>query len=326
MNGPSLTAASFPRDHRTALSAADKCPRGEKSTTYPGCSILRRSPIRKYVLAATIALSASLLALAGQAQQDGKYTLRYAPTAGQKWQEKLSGELLDTALQGQPLGVQGNASCDVTVEITAANADNHTSALQVSLAQVEASLNGQASTPDPPAPFTMTLDQAGQVTDFQGGPAASVNFMETGGIPLPVIAVLTHIIRFSADPVEVGDEWTFEDKYVLPSMGEVPINSHWTLAEVKDNVAVVTSKATAALPNFKTANPMAPGTEMEIKGGRVYITELTQKFDLTSSHLVAGEGRLRIDAMVDMQGAQMPITLTMRFSLKFQEKTAEPPR
>ncbi|MEI6503344.1 MAG: hypothetical protein WCP21_20215 [Armatimonadota bacterium] len=45
--------------------------------------------------------------------------LRFTPEPGKKWDEKLTGQLLEASLQGQSLGIDGSATADVAARFQA---------------------------------------------------------------------------------------------------------------------------------------------------------------------------------------------------------------
>jgi hypothetical protein len=266
-----------------------------------------------------------LAALGGAAQAQEKYTLRYQ-TQPDTWKENLVGDLVDVAMQGQSLGVKGNVTTVVSAKAEAATGGAVATVLTLDFSQVQSSLNGQPSNPAPPPTMLLTLIPNGQVTDFKSQGPAPLNFMDTGGMPIQILAMLSHVVRFSENAVAVDEEWTCEDTYDFPTLGQVPINTRWKLAEVKNQVAVILSTAAAVLPTFKAPNPMAPGTDMDIKNGRITMTDLKQRFDMKAGRLLSSDGNLRLEANVDMGGMLVPATLTMRFGMKPLDKPTEPPR
>jgi len=150
-----------------------------------------------------------------------------------------------------------------------------------------------------------------------------VDMLGSGGIPLQLLAVLTHVVRFSEEPVAVGDQWDCQDQYEVPGIGTVPINTRWKLKEVTENVASLVSTAAAALPTFKTPNPMVPGADMDVKDGKVLVTELKQQYDMGKSRVTSSQGTLKLQASVDMQGMAMAVTATVTFSAEMAEEQPE---
>lgn len=273
-----------------------------------------------------LGMAALLWAGVAHAADGDKQQFRFAPEKGEKADWKLSGLLLDIAMQGQSLGVQGDVLAAMKTGVEERDEQAKTTHVKLALSDVRASLNGEVSAPPAPEPVTLVVDEAGAVTAVEGAPQAGVTFTETGGVPVLLVAIIAQTIRFSDQPVGVEDEWQFEDKYQVPGLGEMPINTRWKLEALKDGVATISSVASATLPNFKVPNPMAPGTEMDVTGGRAYITELKQDYDVAKSALRKSEGKLRIDAQINMQGMNVPVSMVMSFALKPAEKPAEPPK
>jgi hypothetical protein len=259
------------------------------------------------------------------AQDEAKVVLKYAPAANDKWQDSLDAELLDVALQGQSLGVTGAASVKLSTEVVAVDEEKNTVSLKTDFSDLKSLLNGQSSNPRIPVALAYKVDQHGEVVAVEDSePVDQLDFIETGGVPLQLVALLAKTVRFSDEAVGVGDSWDMEDKFSVPSLGEIPINTRWTVDELTDKAVYISSKAAAVLPDFVTPNPMAPGSTMEVKAGRVYLMELKQVYDLELSRVMEVEGNLRIEAMLVMQGMQMPLLLTVRFTSDPIEAPVEP--
>lgn len=263
---------------------------------------------------------------AGAVVAQDTLTLTYTPEAAQKWPEKLQGNLLDIVMQGQSLGVGGFVSADVTVEVLKLNAEAKTADVQYTLSNVDATLNGEASNPKAPQPLLLHVNQQGLMTSDKLDTPGTIDFIETGGIPVQIVGVLAHTVRFSDKPVAIDEEWTCEDTYVFPGLGEVPINSRWKLAARDGDVVTLGSTSVTVLPNFTTPNPMAPGTDMNIVGARATVTAMKQEYDTKLSRVLKAEGTVKIDAKVDMQGMQMPVVLTVKFTLEPGKEAVEPPK
>jgi hypothetical protein len=194
------------------------------------------------------------------------------------------------------------------------------------MSDVAACLNGQTSKPAAPQPLLLSVDQAGKMALNAEQGQGAVNFMETGGIPIQIINVLAHTIRFSDEAVSKGDEWTLQDQYAFPGMGTVPINTRWKFVAQDGDKVTIGSTAVASLPDFKAPNPMVEGTQMDVRAGTVTITEMKQEYDTKLSRVLKTEGKLCIQAKVDMQGMQLPLVLSLKFKLEPAEAAKEPPR
>lgn len=268
-------------------------------------------------------LLAAVIASVASAQP---LTLRYCPQTGQKWCEKLSGEVTDVAMQGQSVGIPGCASADVASEITGADAATKSVDLKLTMSNIEASLNGQDSKPNGAQCLAVQVDETGCMTMADDAAKKGLSFLETGAIPLQVVNVLAHTVRFSEEPVKQDDEWTFEDRYTLPDFGAVPINTRWKLLGCQGKVVTLGSTALAALPDFKAPNPMAPGTEIDIQNVKVTLTEAKQEYDTGLSRVLKAEGKLRIDGKAVLQGMQIPVCVSLKYTLEPAEAPKEPAR
>ncbi|MGE5531070.1 MAG: hypothetical protein ACM3VW_02990 [Bacteroidota bacterium] len=285
-------------------------------------TIKQRRSIAFGVVLMTLVAGACLSAASAQEP----VCLRYAPAQGQQWNEKLTGEVVDVAVQGQSLGVTGLATADIVAEISALDAAKKTASLKLTSSNIAACLNGQNSRPAAPQPMVLQVDQTGKMTMNGAQAEGAVNFMETGGVPLQIINILVHNIRFSADPVKKDDEWTAEDSYAFPGMATVPLNTRWKLMGQEGDKVTICSTAVATMPDFKAPNPMVPGTEMDVKGATVTITEMKQEYDTKLSRVLKTQGTLSIQAKVDMQGMQLPLVLALKFKLDPAAAAKEPPR
>jgi len=258
-------------------------------------------------------LLAACVPVAAQAQD--KISLRYAPAMGTAWQEKLSTELLSAQVGDQPLGMQGGAEADVQAAVTAVDAAAGTVTLQLGLKNVQVNVNGQSTQPEAPGPLTIALNRLGQMTLRGEGGATPADFMQTGGVPLQLVSILAHTLRFPENPVAVGEAWQCQDNYALPGMGDVPVATHWKLTAVDGEVATITSSAVATPPDFKVPNPMAPGTLLDVRGARMTISAMTQKYRLTDSRVLTAEATVKVDAKIGMGDVEMPLLLSAEFEL-----------
>lgn len=253
-------------------------------------------------------------------------TLRYCPQAGEKWCEKLSGEVTDVAMQGQSVGIPGCATADVAPEVVSVDAAAKTAQLKLTLSNIAASLNGQDSKPAGSQPLTVQVDQLGSMCMSDPSAKTGLSFLETGAIPLQIINVLAHTVRFSADPVSKDDEWTIEDHYTFPDFGEVPVNTRWKLLSCDGKIVTLGSCAMAALRDFKAANPFAPGTDMDVQNVKVTITDTKQDYDTELSRVIKAEGKVRIDGTAAVQGMQIPVTVSLKYTLEPAEAPVAPAR
>jgi len=124
------------------------------------------------------------------------------------------------------------------------------------------------------------------------------------------------MVRLPVQPVACGEEWSYEDVYPLPGMGDVPINTRWKLVEVDGDVATIAATAAAVVPDFKIPNPMAPGAQVDVKGAKLSVTQMTQKYDMAKSRVTQSEAIVKVDARVDMGGFEMPLLITLKSKLE----------
>jgi len=261
-----------------------------------------------------------LLCLLTVAHAQQTYDLRCAPAADTKWQEKLTGQIVEALVQGQAMGITGDATADVGMQVLSVDAEAKQATTQMALKQIKANLNGQASQPDDPAPIKIVVDERGKMSLPEAKDAEPMDWAATGGIPLQLVVIIAHMARLPVQPVACGQEWSYEDVYALPGMGNVPINTRWKLVEVDGQVATLAVTAAALVPDFKVPNPMAPGAQVDVRGARVSIPQMTQKYDMGKSHVVESEATVKVDARVDLGGFEMPLAITLKSKLEPAEE------
>lgn len=264
----------------------------------------------------TLRLLPVLFCLVTVVHAQEKYDLRCAPVADATWQEKLSGEVVEALVQGQAMGITGSSTADLHLQVLSVDEAAKQATLQVVLKNVRANLNGQASQPNDPDPMKIILDERGKMSLPDAKDTAIMDWAETGGIPLQFVVVIAHMMRLPVQPVACGEEWSYEDVYALPGMGDVPINTRWKLVEVDGDVATITATAMAVVPDFKIPNPMAPGTQVDVKGAKISVTQMKQEYDMVKSRVTTSEAIVKVDARVDMGGFEMPLVITLKSKLE----------
>lgn len=252
-----------------------------------------------------------------------KQVLKITPAAGAVWEEALKGSLLDVAVQGQSVGYKGTVTATLKNEILTADPGQAFVTMKTSARDVQARLNGESSRPSAPDPVTLKVYEDGRTALEAAKGDDGFDLMDTGGVPLQIIAILAHGVRFSEEPVTKGQEWTSQDTYGLPGVGDVCINTCWRLNGIEEGVASLASTAAGILPSFKMPSPFGGG-DMELRAGKLYITELKQEFDLAQSRVLTSAGKFRLDAQADLGGMQLPVSMTLDFELEQAEPEAEP--
>lgn len=251
-------------------------------------------------------------------------TLRYCPQAGEKWCEKLAGDVVDVAMQGQSVGIPGCATADVAAEVVSADAAAKTVQVKFTLSNIAASLNGQDSKPNGSQCLAVQVDELGSMSAANPNAQTGLSFLETGAVPLQIVNVLAHTVRFSDGSIDKDEEWTIEDHYTFPDFGQVPVNTRWKVLSREGKMVTLGSAAMAVLPDFKAPNPFAPGTEMDIQKVKVTITDARQEYDTELSRVIRAEGKLRIDGTASVQGMQIPVAVCLKYTLEPAEAPVAP--
>lgn len=257
-----------------------------------------------------------LLLVSGLAWAQEQYTLRYAPAVGSRAKMTLDARVVEAVVQGQPIGVSGQAKADLELLIKSVNEQDRSVNGQFILTNLRADLNGQPSEPRNPEPVDVVIDEFGRMKLPEADEAAGANLMDTGGIPIQLVSLLALMVRLPQQPVTVGQEWQYQDTYTLPDMGEVPINTRWKLMQVEDGVATIGATAAAVVPDFKVPNPMAPGTDMDVRGATVTVGPIVQQYRLEDSRVIESESTLRINARLDMGGFEMPLVMGIKSKME----------
>lgn len=255
-----------------------------------------------------------------------KYALVYAPAQEAKYEGKIATEIQEALLQGQAVGVTGDASASVTFKVVGVDEETKLVTAEVALKNIHANFNGNMSNPEPPAPMKLQINQKGQIRlPEEARNEGALNLIDLGGIPLPLITMLGMMVRMPEQPVACGEEWSTQDIITVPGMGDAAINMRWKLMEVQDNIATIASTAAAIIPDFKVDNPMAPGMQMDIRGARMHVLQMLQKYDMEKSIVLESQATLRLEAQLDMGGGfEMPLQVTLSSQIKpVEEKPAE---
>lgn len=264
----------------------------------------------------TLRLLPLVLLASGLVWAQEQYTLRYTPAVDSRARMTLDARVVEAIVQGQPIGITGQAKADLELQIKSANEEARTVAGQFMLTNLRANLNGQPSEPRDPEPVQVVIDDLGRMKLPEADNAAGANLVDTGGIPMQLVSLLALVVRLPEQPVAVGQEWECRDIYALPDMGEVPVNTRWKLMQLEDGVATLGANAAAVVPDFKVPNPMVPGADMDVRGATVTVGPILQQYRIADSRIIQSESTLRINARLDMGGFEMPLVMGIKSKME----------
>jgi hypothetical protein len=265
----------------------------------------------------------AVLCVVAVASAEDKVQLKYTPPAGQAEVKLLDAQLASIELGGTPLGVTATASGKLNLKVDSIDEKAATFNLVASVEDVTAEFNGQDQTVPKSDPFTLTVTQLGDITKLKGT-GADIDLFGAGGLPLQLIGDFAGVVRLPDGPVAIGEKWQSDTEQEFPQVGKIIIHSESELASMKDGVATINSTVSTTLPAFQAPNPMQPGAKVNVQQAKISIEGLVRQFDTKTSSIRKAEGKLVIDANVDVQGFAAPVKATADFHIvdsRFAPKT-----
>lgn len=245
------------------------------------------------------------------------YDLRLRVTVDQEKQSVIYAELVDVQLAGMSMGVTGSAQADLALRVTGVSEDGNTVDARISLSQIRAVFNGAEQGPPQVAPLGFTVDQRGRVLKLDlADTQSAVDIMAASGTALQVLGCSMVVARFPDEPVEVGDEWEFEDAQPTPFGVEATVRLKGKLAAVEDGKARLEYTITGTIPPFQAPNPVQPGMAMTVRDGVTQLEDFSQVVDLETGLVDETSGRLSVAFQVAMEGwnQPMPAALQLEFA------------
>jgi hypothetical protein len=258
------------------------------------------------------------------AAQDTSLKLQYAPKVGDVLELSALGKLADIQMNGMSLGISGQMTGLIKMQITAVSPENGDVTVHLAFSDLKAEFSGQPRTPKPLDPIDMKFSSSGEMLEISAPPAteeqmrnASLDALTNGGLPLDAIASFALFPRFPAEAVKVGDAWQVDMGAELPLAGEVKLSSTTKLAKLDTGKAALETVIASDLAGFEMPNPLMPGGKIKIKSGKVVAERIERSFDPTRSLVTSAKGALKVDLVADMGlGIPMPLGMTAEFLLE----------
>ncbi len=264
------------------------------------------------------------------------FTLLSAAAAGQTYELAIRAEqgiettavlcaqLADIQLSGMSMGVSGNGQATIKARVNE-RTDTGLLKLEVTLSDLRAYFNGAEQEPRTPDPLTVTIDDHGRLAQVEGvEETQALDIMSMGGAPMQVLALATIAPRLPQQPVHVGDPWQVEEEQPTPFGVSAKVKWCGELLSVEEDKARIRYTGQAELQPFKAANPMQPGTELNVKKSIVKLQDLIQVVDLKTGLVVESHGRLHmlLDVEIPEWGQEMPVAIDVDFASAPEEQRA----
>lgn len=258
------------------------------------------------------------------AAQDTALRLQYAPKVGDVLELSALGKLADIQMNGMSLGLTGQITGRIQVQVTAVDPGNGDVTVRLTFSDLKAEFSGQPRTPKPVDPVDIKLSSSGEMLEVSAPPAteedmrnASLEALTNGGLPLDAVASFALFPRFPVEPVKVGDAWQVDMGAELPLAGQVKLSSTTKLTKIEDPKAALETVISSDLSGFEMPNPLMPGGKIKIKSGKVVAEKIQRTFDRTRSLVMWAKGSLKVDLVADMGlGMPMPVGMTVEFLLE----------
>ena len=246
--------------------------------------------------------------------------LKLALPEGWQGAYQFKANLTKVAMSGQDTGMGGTVEADVLLRLVGADATTGTVTLEVSFSNIKANLGGQGLDQPDVGPLTMQVTPDGQL--LAGETQGEVNFFASGPLPLHILAAPLLVTRFKGEPVQVGDEWTFEDKAEVPGLGSVAAKQSCKLDAATAEALTVTTNMEATIPEFTTTVPFLQGMEITVRGGTLRVTDLQRHLTPQGCALSDATGTVAVEIALDLGGMATPVAMSMDVQLAPAE--AEP--
>ena len=256
--------------------------------------------------------------------QEAPIKLQYAPKVGDVLELSALGKLADIQMNNMSLGITGQITGLIKLQITAVNPENGDVTVHMTFSDLKAEFAGQPRTPKPLDPVDIKFSNSGEMLEISAPPAseedirnASLEAITNGGLPLDAIASFALFPRFPLEPVKVGDAWQVDMGAELPLAGQVKLSSTTKLAKVENPKIALETVIASDLAGFEMPNPLMPNSKIKIKSGKVVADKIERRFDQTRSLVTWAKGSLKVDLVADMGlGLPVPLGMTMEFLLE----------
>lgn len=242
-------------------------------------------------------------------------TLRFQPTAETVTLQELLAKVDSVSLEGNPLGIDGTITAKVKHTTKPVDPEKHTLPVALDLTEISQLFQGQEVAGSSQARVAVDISPTGLINAEQ---YANQKLFTTAGIPVELLALLCHTVRFPDEPVTVGQEWEITDDVRLAEDDQpIPITATTKLFKIdEEGNAWLLSQVWAQMPDFSAPNPMGYGPPVKVTNGSLKITDLWRVFSIASSVVTKAQGKTKFSGQVDMQGYPLKGEMTAGFELK----------
>ena len=242
-------------------------------------------------------------------------TLRFQPTAETITLQELLAKVDNVSLEGNPLGIDGTISAKVKHTTKPVDPEKQTLPVALELTEISQLFQGQEVAGNSQAKVAVDISPTGLIDAQQ---YANQKLFTTAGIPVELLALLCHTVRFPDDPVAVGQEWEITDDVRLTEDDQpIPITATTKLFKIdEEGNAWLLSQISAQMPDFSAPNPMGYGPPVKVTNGTLHITDLWRVFSIASSVVTKAQGKTKFSGQIDMQGYPLKGEMTAGFELK----------
>ncbi len=242
-------------------------------------------------------------------------TLRYQPGAETTTLQELIAQVDSVSMEGNPLGIEGTISSKIKHIAKPLDPEKQTFQMAFDLTEISQIFQGQEVAGSAQAKLDVDVSPTGLIDAQQ---YANQKLFTTTGIPVELLALLCHAVRFPDDPIATGAEWEITDDVRLAEDDQpIPITATTKLFKIDDEGdAWLLSQVWAQMPDFSAPNPMGYGPPVKVTNGQLKITDLWRVFDVESSVVIRAQGKVKFSGQVDMQGYPLKGEMTAGFELK----------
>lgn len=242
-------------------------------------------------------------------------TLRYQPTAETITLQELLANVDGVSLEGNPLGIDGTISSKIKASCKPVDPEKQAFPLALELTEISQVFQGQEVAGSSQANVAVDVSPTGLINAQQ---YANQKLFTTAGIPVELLALMCHVVRFPDDPVTVGQEWEITDDVRLAEGDQpIPITATTKLFKIdEEGNAWLLSRISAQMPDFSAPNPMGYGPPVKVTNGTLTITDLWRVFNIATSVVTRAQGKTKFSGQVDMQGYPLKGEMTAGFELK----------
>ncbi len=241
--------------------------------------------------------------------------LRYDFEAGAQTSSHVTASI-DAVEMGAdvPLAVTGNATVDLTLEVTGVEAE--TATLRATFGEVNACLLEEQQEPSTPDPVELRVTPRGVLSNVDAGDTEQINLFASGGVPLQLVVLLAGVVEMPEGPVAVGESWSSERCQQIPDIGEMTLHTESRLVEITGDEMTVTTDLQASLPDFTTDNPMQKG-EVTFQNGVLTIEGMERTLDVKTGLIKSVEAEMLFDGFAALGPIDpLPLSVTSSFAIE----------